>query len=232
MAYLLRLAALHALTGCLFSWPTRLLVNDAPVASEPCRIDVFRRMEHEAASESPFLTVVVSAPQVPNLAGSYVRLRVLVGRHLGPTLSAKASTQTVFDILVRRTGRQLRYWPELRSIYASGQMPCQAVETPLLDLGDTLQTARQAWHQSCHSALQTKLVAITPLAGTPDTLYRYQVTTGASSTHLPYLAGIEVDQQLRLRGVLYQETSGNLKRGFRDDRVTYRGQALLTPVQP
>jgi hypothetical protein len=232
MAYLLRLSALPALTSCLLFWPTGWVINDAPVAPEACRSEVFRQMESGARSEAKFLTVVVSTPQVPDLAGSYVRLRVLLGRHPGPTLSAKAANHAVFDLLVRRTGRQLRYWPQLVSIAEDGRVPCQAVETPLLDLGDTLHTAREGRHQTCHTSLETKLVAITSLPGTADTLYRYQVATVASSTHLPHIAGIELDQQLRLRGVLYQATSGNLRRGFRDDWVTYRGQALLTPVHP
>lgn len=199
---------------------------------ERVRSTVFRRLESGPGGGAKFLTVVVSSPQVPALAGSHVRLRVLVGRHPGPYLPAKAADQAVFDLLVRRAGRQLWYWPELVSIFENGLMPCQAAETLLLDLGDTLHTARSVWHQTCHTFLQTKLTARTPLLGTPDTLCRYQMGTVASSTHLPHVAGIEVDQQLQVRGILYQTTQGSVGRGFRDEQFTYRGEALLMPIHP
>ncbi|MDB5234764.1 MAG: hypothetical protein JWR44_1757, partial [Hymenobacter sp.] len=78
----------------------------------------------------------------------------------------------------------------------------------------------------------TELIARTPLPGTADTLSRYRVGTAASSTHLAHVSGLEVDQQLRVRGILYQTTQGSIGRGFRDERLIYRGEARLAPVQP
>lgn len=216
----------------LLACPTRLISKDVPVPPERVRSTVFRRLAGGSSGEAKFLTVVVSAPQVPGLAAAYVRLRVLVGRHPGPYLPAKAANQTALDLLVRPVGQQVRYWPQLLSIWADGAVPCQAEEAPLLDLSDTLHTERRARHQTCHTFLQTRLIARTPLPGTPDTLSRYLVGTVASSTHLAHVSGIEVDQQLRVRGILYHTTRGSIGRGFRDESLIYRGEARLAPVHP
>ena len=54
----------------------------------------------------------------------------------------------------------------------------------------------------------------------------------ASSPHLVPGSGREVDQQLRVRGILYHMTQGSIERGFRDKRLVYRGEARPAPVHP
>ena len=54
----------------------------------------------------------------------------------------------------------------------------------------------------------------------------------ASSPHLAPGSGREVDQQLRVRGILYHTTQGIIERGFRDKRLIYHGEARLAPVHP
>jgi hypothetical protein len=216
----------------LLAWPAQVISKGGAVPPESVRSTVFRLVAGGPSSKAKFLTVVVSAPQVAGLAGPYVRLRVLVGRYSGPYLPAKAASQTVLDVLVRPVGRQVRYWPQLLSISADGAVPCRAEETSLLDLGDTLRTVRRARHQTCYTFLQTQLLARTPLPGTPDTLSRYQVGTVAASTHLAHVSGLEVDQQLRVRGIVYRTTHGSIGRGFQDEQLIYRGDARLEPVHP
>ena len=216
----------------LLACPAQLISKGVSVPPELVRSTVFRRLDGGPSGEAKFLTVVVSAPQAPGLAVAYVRLRVLVGRHPGPYLPAKAANQTALDVLVRPVGRQVRYWPQLSSISANGAVPCQAEEAPLLDLGDTLRTERRALHQTCYTFLQTQLLARTPLPGTPDTLSRYRVSTVASSTHLAHVSGLEVDQQLRVRGIVYHTTRGSIGRGFQDEQLIYRGEARLAPMHP
>jgi len=214
----------------LLTCPIQLISKDVPVPPELVRSAVFHRLEGGPSGEAKFLTVIVSTPQIPGLAGTYVRLRVLVGRHPGPYLPAKVASQTVLDLLVRPLGRQVRYWPELLSISADGSVPCQAEEAPLLDLGDTLHTERRVRHQTCHTFLQTQLIARTPLPGTADMLSRYLVGTVASSTHLPHVSGLEVDKQLHVLRIVFHTTHGSIRRGFRDEQLFYRGEAPLTPV--
>lgn len=231
MPHLLRLTALHALMGWLLPGPTE---GGSPAPPELSRWVVFRNMDNGARGESQFVTVVVSYPLVPGAgaAGAYVRLQVVLGLFPGPALPAYAANRVVLDLLVRQAGRQLRYWPELGSIALDGRVPCQATETPLLDLDDTLHTARTGLYQTCYTQLETNLFAITPVPGTADTLYHYQVATMASSTNGPQVGGFEVDQQLRLRGVWYRVTRGSRRRGFRDEWFYYHGQALLAPALP
>lgn len=231
MTHLLRLFALPALTGWLLPGPTG---GGSPAPPEVSRWVVFRNMDDGARGATRFVTVVVSYPRVPGggVAGAYVRLQVVLGLLPGPALRAHAANRVVLDLLVRRAGRQLRYWPELGSTALDGRMPCQAAETPLLDLGDPLHTARTGPYQTCDTRLETNLFAVTPLPGTADTLYHYQVATVASSTNWPQVGGLEVDQQLRLRGVWYRVTRGSRRRGFRDEWFFYHGQALLAPAQP
>lgn len=159
-------------------------------------------------------------------------MQVVLGLLPGPALQAHAANRVVLDLLVRRAGRQLRYLPELVSTALDGRMSCQAAETPLLDLGDTLHTARTGLYQTCYTRLETNLFAVTPLPGTADTLYHYQVATVASSTNGPQVGGLEVDQQLRLRGVWYRVTRGTRRRGFRDEWLYYYGQASLASALP
>ena len=80
--------------------------------------------------------------------------------------------------------------------------------------------------------MQTQLVARTPLPGTADTHSRYLVGTMASSPRLAPGSGCEMNQQLRVRGILYHMTQGSIERGFRDGRLTYRGEACPAPVHP
>lgn len=231
MAHLLRLSALHALTGWLLPGPTGG-GSPAPAPPEVSRWVVFRNMDDQARGTDRFVTVVVSYPRVPGggVAGAYVRVQVVLGLLPGPALPAHAAKRVVLDLLVRRAGRQLRYLPELVSTALDGRRSCQAAETPLLDLGDTLHTARTGLYQTCYTRLETKLFAVTPLPGTADTLYHYQVATVASSTNWPQVGGLEVDQQLRLRGVWYRVTRGTRRRGFRDEWLYYHGQARLAPA--
>lgn len=165
MTHLLRLSALHALTGWLLLGPTGG-GSPAPAPPEVSRWVVFRNMDDGARGEARFVTVVVSYPRVPSVgvAGAYVRLQVVLGRLPGPALPAHVANRVVLDLLVRRAGRQLRYWPELVSTALDGRMPCQAAETPLLDLGDTLHTARTGRYQTCYTQLETNLFAVTPPA--------------------------------------------------------------------
>ena len=109
-------------------------------------------------------------------------------------------------------------------------MPCQAEEAPLLDLGDTLHTERRVRHRTCHTFLQTQLIARTPLPGTADTLSRYLVGTAASSTHLLHVSGLAPDQQLRVWGIVFDTNHESIRRGFQDDQLFYRGKAPLTSL--
>ena len=102
----------------------------------------------------------------------------------------------------------------------------------MLGLDDTLYTGRRARHQTCYTFLQTQLIARTPLPGTAETLSCHQVVTMAASPHLVPGSGREVDQQLRVRGILYHMTQGSIERGFRDKRLVYCGEARLAPVHP
>ncbi|MET4075482.1 hypothetical protein [Hymenobacter sp. UYCo722] len=233
MAHLLRLAALCALMGLQLPGPPGS-VSRAPGPPEVSRTAVFRSIDDGARGEARFFSVVVSYPLVPGpgVAGAYVRLQVVQGLVPRPGSLANAARRVVLDLLVRRSGQQLRYWPELGSIALDGSMPCQAAETPLLDLRDTLHTARTGRYHNCYTRLETYLFAVTPLPGTTDTLYHYQLATVTSSTNWPEVGGLEVDQQLRLRGIWYRTTRGSRRRGFEDEWFFYHGQALLTPAHP
>jgi hypothetical protein len=71
-----------------------------------------------------------------------------------------------------------------------------------------------------------------PLPGTADTLSRYLIGTVASSTHLAHVPSLEVNQQLRVRVIVFDLTHGNIRRGFQDEPLSYRGEAHLAPVHP
>lgn len=210
---------------CMFlAGSTRPVSPDPQGPPELVRRFVFHRT---GAGGDPYFSVLLSTPSEPELATSYVRMRIVRGRRKSPTYTPQDAKGIILDLLVRRAGRQLLYVPQLVSLTANGRIPCEAVESPFLDLSDTLGTIRRVPYQTCHFHLKSALLAWTIDPSNADTLYRYRVATPASSTHLPQLVGVEVDQHLGLRGLTYWTM-----RGHQDKWLTYRGQAPLAPASP